>query len=85
MIFLEADTDQDYRIKNHALDNLTWPMVTTGGGAPKQMDDISSVLFTIFVPEWREGEFLIDQTPDSPIGDLLFDRVAIMLAFFQVD
>lgn len=60
MIFLESDTDQDYRIKNHALDNLTWPMVTTAGGAPNKMDDISSVLFTIFVPEWREGEFLID-------------------------
>ncbi|EIE19765.1 hypothetical protein COCSUDRAFT_54609 [Coccomyxa subellipsoidea C-169] len=57
MFFLEADTEQDYRIKNHALDNLTWPMVTTAGGAPKQMDDISSVLFTIFVPEWREGNF----------------------------
>ena len=58
-IFDSAFDDRDFKMKTYALAKMSWATIATAEGAPLAVDDVSSTLFTILVPNGQQGAYTL--------------------------
>lgn len=59
LIFDYAEVDESFSLRDRAIAAMRWETIEGAGRYSSTTDDVSRILFTVRVPEWKSGASLL--------------------------